>query len=50
MQGKARQTSTATSGGYSEDALTEAINENVNNFANFLFTQMFKAAALENVR
>jgi len=37
-------------GGYSEDALTKAINENVNNFANFLFTQMFRATALENVR
>ncbi len=37
-------------GGYSEDALTKAINDNVDNFANFMFTQMFKAAAPENVR
>jgi hypothetical protein len=37
-------------GGYSEDSLTMAINENVDNFANFMFTQMFKAAAPENVR
>jgi hypothetical protein len=36
-------------GGYSEDALTKAINDNVDNFANFMFTQMFKAAAPENV-
>jgi len=31
------------SGGYSEDSLTKAINQNVDNFANFMFTQMFKA-------
>jgi hypothetical protein len=37
-------------GGYSEDALTKAINNNIDNFANFMFTQMFKAAAPENVR
>jgi hypothetical protein len=37
-------------GGYSEDSLTKAINDNVDNFANFMFTQMFKAAAPENVR
>jgi hypothetical protein len=37
-------------GGYSEDALMKAINDNVDNFANFIFTQMFKAAAPENVR
>jgi len=37
-------------GGYSEDALMKAINNNVNNFANLMFTQMFKAAAPENVR
>jgi len=37
-------------GGYSEDSLTKAINDNVGNFANFMFTQMFKAAAPENVR
>jgi hypothetical protein len=36
--------------GYSEDSLTKAINENVDNFTNFMFTQMFKAAAPENVR
>jgi len=37
-------------GGYSEDALTKAINDNVDHFANFMFTQMFKVAAPENVR
>jgi hypothetical protein len=37
-------------GGYSEDALTKAINENIDNFANFLFTQMFRDASPENVR
>jgi hypothetical protein len=36
-------------GGYSEDSLTKAINDNVDNFAIFMFTQMFKAAAPENV-
>jgi hypothetical protein len=36
-------------GGYSEDSLTKAINYNMENFANFMFTQMFKAAAPENV-
>jgi hypothetical protein len=36
-------------GGYSEDSLTKAINDNVDNFANFMFTQMFKAAAPENI-
>jgi len=36
-------------GGYSEDSLTKAINDNMDNFANFMFTQMFKAAAPENV-
>jgi hypothetical protein len=28
----------------------KAINDNVDNFANFMFTQMFKAAAPENIR
>jgi hypothetical protein len=37
-------------GGYSEDALTKAIKDNMDNFANFMFTQMFKAGAPENVR
>jgi len=37
-------------GGYSDASLTKAINDNVDNFANFMFTQMFKAAAPENVR
>jgi hypothetical protein len=37
-------------GGYSEDLLTRAINDKVDNFANFMFTQMFKAAAPENIR
>jgi hypothetical protein len=37
-------------GGYSEDSLTKAINDIVDNFANFMFTQIFKAAAPENVR
>jgi hypothetical protein len=36
-------------GGYSEDSLTKAITDNVDNFANFMFTQMFKVAAPENV-
>jgi hypothetical protein len=36
-------------GGYWEDSLMKAINDNVDNFANFMFTQMFKAAAPENV-
>ncbi len=36
-------------GGYSEDSLTKVINDNVGNFANFMFTQMFKVAAPENV-
>jgi hypothetical protein len=29
-------------GGYSEDSLTKAINDNVDNFSNFMFTQMFQ--------
>jgi hypothetical protein len=37
-------------GGYSEDSLTKFSNDSVDNFANFMFTQMFKAAAPENVR
>jgi hypothetical protein len=37
-------------GGYSEDSLTKAINDSMDNFANFMFTQMFKVAAPENVR
>ncbi len=37
-------------GGYSDASLTKAINDNVDNFANFMFTQMFKAATPENVR
>ncbi len=37
-------------GGYSEDSLTKAINDSMDNFANFIFTQMFKVAAPENVR
>jgi len=37
-------------GGYSDASLTKAINDNVDNFANFMFTQMFKAADPENVR
>jgi hypothetical protein len=44
-----RQAQEAT-GGYSEDSLTKAINDNVDNFANFIFTRMFKATAPENVR
>jgi hypothetical protein len=36
-------------GGYSEDSLTKANNDNMDSFANFMFTQMFKAAAPENV-
>jgi hypothetical protein len=36
-------------GGYSEDSLTKAINDNGDNFANFMFTQMFEAAAPENI-
>jgi hypothetical protein len=32
-----------------EDALTKYANDSVDAFANFLFTQMFKAAAPENV-
>jgi hypothetical protein len=37
-------------GTYTEDALTKYANDSVDAFANFLFTQMFKAAAPENVR
>ncbi len=37
-------------GGFSEDALTMFGNDNINFFANFLFAQMFWAAAPENVR
>ena len=37
-------------GTYTEDALTKFANDSVDAFANFLFTQMFKAAAPENVR
>jgi len=36
-------------GGYSEDNLTKYANNSVDSFANFMFTQMFKAAAPENV-
>jgi hypothetical protein len=37
-------------GGYSEDTLTKAINNNIDNFANFMFMQMFKATTPENLR
>ncbi len=37
-------------GTYTEDALTKFANDRVDAFANFLFTQMFKTAAPENVR
>jgi hypothetical protein len=37
-------------GTYTEDALKKFANDSVDAFANFLFTQMFKAAAPENVR
>jgi hypothetical protein len=37
-------------GGFSEDDLTKYGNDSIDFFANFLFTQMFRAAALENVR
>jgi hypothetical protein len=37
-------------GGYSEDALTKYGNECITYFSNFLFAQMFRAAAPENVR
>jgi hypothetical protein len=36
-------------GGYSEDSLTTFSNVCIDNFANFMFTQMFKVAAPENV-
>jgi hypothetical protein len=36
-------------GGYSEASLTKAINNNADNFANFMFTQLIKVAAPENV-
>ncbi len=36
-------------GTYMEDALTKYANDSVDAFANFLFTQMFKASAPENV-
>ncbi len=36
-------------GGYSEDNLMKYANDSVDSFANFMFTQMFKAAAPENV-
>jgi hypothetical protein len=35
---------------YTEDALTKYANDSVDAFANFLFTQIFKAAAPENFR
>jgi Skp family chaperone for outer membrane proteins len=37
-------------GTYMEDALTKYANDSIDAFANFFFTQMFKAAAPENVR
>jgi len=37
-------------GGNSEDNLTKYTNDSINSFTNFMFTQMFKAAAPENVR
>jgi hypothetical protein len=37
-------------GTYTEDALTKYANDSIDAFPNFLFTQMFKAAAPENVR
>jgi hypothetical protein len=37
-------------GTYTEDALTKYTNDSVDAFPNFLFTQMFKTAAPENVR
>ncbi len=37
-------------GGYSEDNLMKYANDTVDSFANFMFTQMFKYAAPENVR
>ncbi len=37
-------------GTYTEDALTKYANDSVDAFANFLFMQMFKAAAPENIR
>jgi hypothetical protein len=37
-------------GGYTEDNLTKFANDSIDAFANFMFTQMFKAAAPENVR
>jgi hypothetical protein len=37
-------------GTYTEDALAKYANDSVDAFAKFLFTQMFKAAAPENVR
>jgi hypothetical protein len=36
-------------GGYSNDVLTKAINNNINAFSDFLFVQKFRAAAPENV-
>jgi hypothetical protein len=36
-------------GGYSKDNLTKYANDSVDSFTNFMFTQMFKAAAPENV-
>ncbi len=47
---KPEQLAQQPQGDYSEDALTKAINNNIDNFANFMFTQMFKTAAPENVR
>ena len=35
--------------GYSEEALTEDINDSINSFSNFLLVQMFHSAAPENV-
>jgi hypothetical protein len=37
-------------GGYSEDNLTKYANDSVYSFANFMFTQMFKAATPENLK
>ncbi len=37
-------------GGYSEATLKKAVHNNINSFSDFLFVQMFQAAAPENVR
>jgi hypothetical protein len=47
---KPEQPAQQTHGGYSADNMSKYANDSIDCFANFLFTQMFKATAPENVR